>query len=556
MSNSQSFPWFASYDLCVPHQVPRWEKPLFAFLDASADAWPERTAIIHAQLRITYGQLRQMSEQFAAALGQAGIRPGERIGLMLPNLPQTIIAFWGILKAGCTVVMLNPLYREKEILTKLADARIRNLILQDKLWQHVAPYEKTLGLHNCILTSDADFAEDPEAGADHALPRAEGHAHLHFWRDFCQSGGTFAGNAAPAADSPALLQYTGGTTGPSKGAILTHACIGTNAIQVAAFLNMQAEDDHVVLGILPFFHIYGLCVCLVMSAAIGAAVIPVPEFVPLQLLQTISEHRPTFFPGAPAMYITLLQQKSLAKYDLRSIHICLSGSAPLPREIFRRFQEVTGASILEAYGLTEASPVTHINPYGRKERRENSIGLPISSTEAMIVDQDNGVLPVPNGTPGELIIRGPQVMPGYWEKPDETANAIRNGWLYTGDVAIMDDDGYFYIVDRKKDMVITGGYNVYPREVDEILAEHPKILEAVCVGLPDSVKGEILKAYIVTRPGEKMTRPEVVAYCRSRLASYKVPRQVEFRDALPRSTVGKILRRLLRDEEMARRQLA
>ena len=280
--------------------------------------------------------------------------------------------------------------------------------------------------------------------------------------------------------------------------------------------------------------------------------LPLPRYVPQDVLHLIGKHRPTVFPGAPAVYSSLLQQKTLGQYDLTCIKLCISGSAPLPRDTFRRFQELTGAIILEGYGLTEASPITHINPREDSKQKEGSIGMPLPGTDARIVDSESGTAPLPVGKLGELVIRGPQVMQGYWHLPDETASALRNGWLYTGDLAVMDEEGYFFIMDRKKDMVIVGGYNVYPREVDEVLLEHPDVLEGVSVGIPDGVRGEALKAYIVPRPGVELTKADIVGWCRQRLASYKVPRLVEFRKELPKTIVGKVLRRALREEEMAK----
>ena len=294
---------------------------------------------------------------------------------------------------------------------------------------------------------------------------------------------------------------------------------------------------------------YGLTTGLIIPIALAATTLPLPRYVPQDVLRLIGKHKPSIFPGAPSVYISLLQQKNLAQYDLRCIKICVSGSAPLPREIFRQFQDTTGASILEGYGLTEASPITHCNPLGKQGQKPNSIGMPLPGTDARIVDMEGGSLPLPPGKMGELIVSGPQVMSGYWRRPDESASALRNGWLYTGDLATMDEDGYFYIVDRKKDMVIVNGYNVYPREVDEVLLEHPKVQEAVSVGIRDDVRGEVLKAYVVTQDGEELTKADIVAWCRQKLAGYKVPRLVEFRKELPKTIVGKVLRRALREEE-------
>ena len=333
---------------------------------------------------------------------------------------------------------------------------------------------------------------------------------------------------------------------------LTHSNLGTNCRQILSIIQETPETEHRFVGLLPFFHVYGLTTGLTIPAALAATVLPLPRYVPQDVLHLIGKHRPTVFPGAPAVYSSLLQQKTLGQYDLTCIKLCISGSAPLPRDTFRRFQELTGAIILEGYGLTEASPITHINPREDSKQKEGSIGMPLPGTDARIVDSESGTAPLPVGKLGELVIRGPQVMQGYWHLPDETASALRNGWLYTGDLAVMDEEGYFFIMDRKKDMVIVGGYNVYPREVDEVLLEHPDVLEGVSVGIPDGVRGEALKAYIVPRPGVELTKADIVGWCRQRLASYKVPRLVEFREELPKTIVGKVLRRALREEEMAK----
>ena len=334
--------------------------------------------------------------------------------------------------------------------------------------------------------------------------------------------------------------------------MLTHADLGTNARQILAIIGETAATRHSFIALLPFFHVYGLATGIVIPAALAATVLPLPRYVPRDVLRLIDKHRPSVFPGAPAVYASLLQQKSLADHDLSCIRLCISGSAPLPPDTFRRFQELTGAAILEGYGLTEASPITHINPRDPHRQKMGSIGLPLPGTDARIVDADKGGAPLPPGSEGELIVRGPQVMLGYWRKPDDTAATLRDGWLYTGDIAVMDEDGYFFIRDRKKDLVLVGGYNVYPREVEETLREHPDVREAVCIGVREPLRGETLKVYVVPRPGSTLRRADVIAWCRGKLASYKVPRLVEFRDDLPRSGVGKVLRRALREEEERR----
>lgn len=553
-------PWLEHYEDFVPHEVRPWDRPLYAMLDDAAEKYPQRLAVIFQNTRITYKALRERAELFAGALRRAGVKPGERVALMLPNLPQTVIAFWGVLKAGAVAVMTNPLYMEKELVQNLSDAGASHMVLLDLLWPRVAALRERLSIRNFIVTGIADALSFPlnllyrlkQRRNQPAVPQND--SAVHFWKTFCKGAQRHSEPVVFPRDDLVLLQYTGGTTGISKGVELTHANIGTNCRQVLDIINVTASEHHTFISLMPFFHVYGLTICMIIPIYLASTILPLPRYVPQDVLKLIAKYKPTVFPGAPSVYMSLLQQKDLARYDLHSIRICVSGSAPLPRDVFLRFQEVTGASILEGYGLTEASPITHCNPLGQEGQRANSIGMPIPGTDARIVDMEGGALSLPPGKLGELVIRGPQVMKGYWHRPDETANALRNGWLYTGDLATMDEDGYFYIVDRKKDMVIVGGYNVYPREVDEVLLAHPKVADAVTVGISDGIRGETLKAYVVPQPDETMSKAEVVGWCRARLASYKVPRLVEFREELPKTIVGKVLRRALREEEEAKRK--
>ena len=517
---------------------------------------PERTgcAIAHVPVKA----LHEAAERFAGALRRAGIRPGQRVAVMLPNLPQTMIAFWGVVKCGAVAVMVNPLYMERELLQNLNDAGAECLVLLDMLWPRVAPLRDRLPVKTYVVTGIADALSFPlnliyrfTKGRQKAVPIPYDDKVIA-WKDFSRGAQPLSEPIADPQNTPALLQYTGGTTGIPKGVALTHSNLGTNCRQILSIIQETPETEHRFVGLLPFFHVYGLTTGLTIPAALAATVLPLPRYVPQDVLHLIGKHRPTVFPGAPAVYSSLLQQKTLGQYDLTCIKLCISGSAPLPRDTFRRFQELTGAIILEGYGLTEASPITHINPREDSKQKEGSIGMPLPGTDARIVDSESGTAPLPVGKLEELVIRGPQVMQGYWHLPDETASALRNGWLYTGDLAVMDEEGYFFIMDRKKDMVIVGGYNVYPREVDEVLLEHPDVLEGVSVGIPDGVRGEALKAYIVPRPGVELTKADIVGWCRQRLASYKVPRLVEFREELPKTIVGKVLRRALREEEMAK----
>ena len=560
MSTELTRPWFDHYDAFVPHTASVWNKPLYAMLDEAAEKYPNRYALIFQNTRITYKKLRERAELFAGALRRMGVRSGQRVAIMLPNLPQTMIAFWGVIKAGAVVVMTNPLYMEKEIVANMQDSGAEHMILLDMLWPRIDALRDRLPLRNFIVTSAADSLSFPLNWLYKLKKRRSNNAPIPYdnknvfaWQSFCKGARRYAAPIADPQRDPIMLQYTGGTTGLPKGVVLTHANLGTNCRQVLNIINVRPETHHTFISLLPFFHVYGLTTGLIIPMALASTTLPLPRYVPQDVLRLIDKRKPTIFPGAPSVYISLLQQKNLNKFDLGSIQICVSGSAPLPREIFRRFQEATGAAILEGYGLTEASPITHINPLGKQGQRANSIGMPVPGTDARIVDMEGGSLTLPPGKMGELVVQGPQVMHGYWRRPDETASALRNGWLYTGDLASMDEDGYFYILDRKKDMVLVGGYNVYPREVDEVLLEHPKVLEAVSVGIGDDLRGEVLKAYVVPRQGETLTKADIIAWCRQKLANYKVPRLVEFRESLPKTIVGKVLRRALREEEEQKR---
>ncbi|MDR1776777.1 MAG: long-chain fatty acid--CoA ligase [Desulfovibrio sp.] len=560
MIEGNSRPWFAWYGEHVPRNLNVEARPITEMLDAAAQNWPRRAAVIFQNTRLTYRSLLERAETFAGALKRVGVARGDRVVIMLPNLPQSVIAFWGAVKAGAVVVMMNPLYMEKEILNNIRDCDARHIILLDMLWPRLAALREHLPLKNFIVTGAEDALSFPlnwlyrfnraRNKKTSAIPYDD--KHVFAWKTFCKGAARHSEPLAYPEHTPAVIQYTGGTTGVPKGVVLTHANLYTNARQILSIIDETAQTHHTFLSIMPFFHVYGLTICLMIPVELAATVLPVPRYAPQDVLRMIVKHRPSIFPGAPAVYTSLLQQKNLEKYDLKSVKICVSGSAPLPRDIFRRFQETTGAEILEGYGLTEASPITHINPRETLSQRAGSIGIPVPGTDARIVDMDGGALPLPPGKIGELVVKGPQVMSGYWQREDETASALRNGWLYTGDLAVMDEDGFFYIVDRKKDMVIVGGYNVYPREVDEALLEHPDVREAVSVGIKDKLRGEVLKAYIVVKPGKKLAKADIVAWCKKKLAPYKVPRLVEFRDDLPRTIVGKVLRRALRSEEESR----
>jgi Acyl-CoA synthetases (AMP-forming)/AMP-acid ligases II len=549
-------PWFRFYDKDVPHRFEPEEAPLYAWLDRAAESHPHSKACHYHNNAISYAKLREQAEIMAANLNAHGLEPGDRVGIMLPNLPQTMIAFWGVLKAGGVVTMINPLYMETELLHQVKDAGIKIMISYDGCWEKFAKLRKKLRIDRYFITTVADGLAFPANLVQRFKARRNGTAKKvpYDGKTVFSFSGLLKGRkrlSVPVADPKktlALLQYTGGTTGLSKGAMLSHYNAASNAQQTEAVLQYLHEEDQVFIGVLPFFHVYGLNTCLVLPTLFHAAVVPVTRFSPTELLTTMKKRKGTVLPGAPAMYISLLQQKNKNQFSLESLKVCVAGSAPMPVEMLRRFEEAFTARICEGYGLSESSPITHINP-ALGIRKAGSIGLPLPGTEARIVDMELGSVPLGPEKIGELVVRGPQVMSGYWGNPDETANALRNGWLYTGDIAYMDEDGFFFIVDRKKDMIIVGGYNVSPREIDEVLYEHPKVREAVTVGVEHPSRGEVIKAYVVLREGEVCDKAEIVRWCRERLANYKVPRMVEFRDELPKTLVGKILRRTLRAEE-------
>ena len=552
-------PWLNKYnEFHIPHDVPVFDRPLYAALDDAARDYPDRPAILYGDSRISYKRLHLLAERFSASLHRLGLKKGDRVALMLPNLPQTVVAYWGILKCGGVVVMTNPLYMETELIGHLNDAGCRFMILLDTYWTKVTALRDRLPVEKFIVTAATDAVDGTGIQpVEPKNPRVKPHVisygpHVLPFLALLVGDEQYTCPIEDPIHTVAMLQYTGGTTGTPKGVMLTHSNLGTDAAIMVSHLHMKKEVRHIFLSIMPFFHVYGLSLCCIDPVFLAAATIPVPHYSPADSLNLISRFHPTVFPSAPSVFTSLLQQKTLEKYDLTSIQICMSGSAPLPYDVLERFQKITGSRIMEGYGLSEASPVTHFNAI--ELTKDSSIGMPLPDTDACIVDTETGTKLMPPGKLGELIIRGPQVMIGYWNKPEETKNTLRDGWLYTGDIAYMDEDGFFFIMDRKKDMALVGGYNVYPREVDEVLMSHPGIEEAVTIGVPDPIRGETIKAFIVPGAGVKLRASEIVAWCRARLASYKVPRSIEFRDSLPRTQVGKILRRTLREEEIRKHQ--
>jgi len=550
-------PWLRFYEPGVPHTLRYPDLAVPALLEETAARYPDRAASVFFGATLTYRTLAALVARFAAALGRLGVRPGDRVALHLPNSPQFLIAYYGALRAGAVVVPFNPLYVEREIEHQLADSGAEVAVTLDLIYPRIAAVRQHTQVREIVVTAINDFFPPPlrwlyplrawREGHRVRVPRAP---DLHRLTDLLAT-------PAPAPAGPvdpagvAVLLYTGGTTGVPKGAVLTHRNLVCNVTQARAWFTQLQPGQDTAIAVIPFFHSYGMTSAMNFAVSSGTRLVLLPRFQVDMVLRAIARYRPKIFPGVPTIYTAVINHPDVARFDLRSIAACISGAAPLPAEVQSRFEAITGGRLCEGYGLTEASPVTHANPI-LGTRKAGSIGIPLPDTDARIVDAQTGTQTLPPGEVGELVVAGPQVMQGYWRQPEETVRVLRGGWLYTGDMAKMDADGYFYVVDRKKEMIITGGLNVFPREVEEALYAHPAVLEAAAVGVPDPYRGEAVKAFIVLKPGAQATAEEIIAHCRTLLAPYKVPRAVEFRAQLPKSLVGKILRRVLVEEERAR----
>jgi long-chain acyl-CoA synthetase len=546
--------WYKNYDPRVPHTIDCPEECLPLLVQKNAIDHPRTVATEFFGAKLTYDSLWTQILSFANALSSLGVKPGTKVAIMLPNCPQTIIAYYATLWLGGVVVMTNPLYVEREIEFQWGDAEAEFAIVLDHLYPRVERVLPQLGIQKVIVTSLREYLplllkclyplKARQKKLFTAVPYSE--EILNFWqlvRKHVPHPLPFAGTM----NGLAALQYTGGTTGTPKGVMLTHRNLLSNVIQLEAWVPDLLRGKERFLGILPFFHVFGMTVAMNLTLYTGCTAILVPRFEVGEFLKILKKSKPTIFPGVPSIFVALVGDPRAGSYDLSSIRLCITGSAPMPVEVLRRFEELTGCIILEGFGLSEASPVTHANPVGGA-RKVGSIGIALPDTDCRIVDLDLGVEEKPPGEIGELVIRGPQVMQGYWKLPQETADTLRDGWLYTGDIARMDEEGYVFVVDRKKDMIISCGYNVYPREIDEVLYEHPKVLDAVAIGIPDLYRGEMVKAYVVLKPGEVVTEEEIIQFSKARLAAYKVPRSIEFRQSLPKSMVGKVFRKELRQE--------
>lgn len=551
--------WYKSYDPGVSHDMVLPPKTLPRMLEEAAGEYPHNIAVQFMSGKLTFKELNEEVDSFARMLAGLGLEPGSRVALHMPNCPQYVIAFYGTLRAGCIVTPCNPLYVERELLHQLNDAGAEAIVTLSRFYPLVREVKGKTKLKAVIVTSIKDylggslkllytlFKEKKEG--DRVKLEPGDHWLLHLLK-------RYRNHPLPEVkedlQEPACYMYTGGTTGVPKGAVLTHGNILANALQAREWLNKYDEGKEIVLGVLPFFHSYGMSIALNLALVTRGTLITVPQFKIDEILKLIHKERPTLFPGVPTMYVAINNAPGVENYDLNSIKVCISGAAPLPVEVQKQFEKITnGGRLREGYGLTETSPVTHCNPiFG--ENRPGSIGLPFPGVDARIVDLEDPSREMPVGERGQLAVKGPQVMRGYLNRDEDNRNIFHDGYILTGDIAIMDEDGYFYIVDRQKDMVIAGGYNIFPREIEEVLYTHEKIKEACVAGVPHEYRGETIKAYIVLKDDAVMTEEEVIKFCSENLTRYKVPKIVEFRDELPKTMVGKILRRMLVEEEQAK----
>ena len=490
-----------------------------------------------------------------------GVAKGDSVAILLPNVIPCVAGYYAILKIGAIAVMNNPLYSDRELEHQFNDSGAKVLLTLDLLANRMIDLRAKTGIRQIVYTSIGDYLPFPKSLLFPLVAKKKGLAaavkeapDVYRWKPLLAKSAGTAAKADLSFDDTAMYQYTGGTTGVSKGVMLTHGNLSRQVQQLRAWFPTFNRGEEDMLGALPFFHVFGLSVAMNLSIYMGWGDILVPKPQPDALLEVIGKFRPTFAPLVPTMYIGMLSDPIINKTDMTSIKGCFSGSAPLPVEVIRDFEAKTGATIVEGFGMTESTPVTHVNPFAGGKRKVGSIGVPISDTECRIVDLNDGVTDMPVGETGELIIRGPQVMKGYWNKPEATAETLTEGWLHTGDIAKMDEDGYFYIVDRKKDMIISGGYNVYPRDIEEVFFEHPKVQEATAIGIPHPSRGEQVKVFVVLKTGETATQEELLEYCKGKMAKYKLPTQIEFRDELPKTNVGKVLKKDLRAEELAKKK--
>lgn len=519
--------------------------PVFEILSQTAKKHPKQIAIVYREKNTTYSELNLLSDKFAASIIQFGVKKNDRVAIYLPNNPLFIIAYYGILKAGAVVIAINPLYREREVEHQLINSEARGIITSDSLYPIVKSIQHKTNLNTTIVANTNEYSDKVDIACNQL--ESKGVCSL---QDLLETDSSPTNIAIDPDEDLAVLQYSGGTTGTAKAAMLSHSNLVSNAIAFASWIKGTPSKE-VFLTALPLSHIYGLTTSLNVPVTLAAKMILLPRFDPLKALDAIQHHKVTVFCGVPTMFQTMLEHPSQKEFCLSSLRVCISGASPLPVALQKKFIQSTGELLIEGYGLTEASPVTHCNPVDESLRTVimGSIGLPLPGTEAKIVDAETGTKTMLVGEVGELVIHGPQVMLGYWKNPQETAIVLRHGWLYTGDLAYTDPNGYFYLTDRKKDLIKHNGYSIYPREIEDLLYEHPAVKLCAVIGKPDLSSGEIPKAFVVLKQDLQISERELKEFVNQKIAPYKALREIEFRQDLPLGSAGKILKRLLKNKK-------
>ena len=547
-------PWIKLYDKGVPAHIEYPQVSLFELFEATARKYPNSACTIFHGAEISYKEMDQITDRLAAGLAELGVKKGDRVGIFIPNTPQFVMAYFATLKLGAVVVATNPLYTAREIEHQVNDAGVEVMFVMTNFYNLVKQVQPKTKIRTVIATNIKEalppvvsllftLAKEKKGGFKIELQTGD------VWMKdlIARHKATDRPKVEVGPDDVALFQYTGGTTGVSKGAVALHRNLVANVLQIRSWMVDSDDGREVVLMALPLYHVYGMVCGMLFAIYTGASMVMVPNPRDLKdVLGNIQKHKATLFPGVPTLYNAINNHPDVkaGKYDLSTIKACISGSAPLLRETKDRFEALTGGKLVEGYGLSETPTATHCNPL-LGENRAGSIGLPLPDVDVRIVSLDDGVTVLPVGEIGEVVVKGPQIFKGYHNMPTETANTLREGWFSTGDIGRMDEDGYFYIVDRKKELIKPGGYQVWPREVEEVIASHPKVLEVGVAGVPDPYRGETVKAWVVLKPGETATEAEIRDYCKQNMAAFKVPTYVEFRSELHKTTVGKILRREL-----------
>jgi long-chain acyl-CoA synthetase len=549
-------PWFKFWPENVPKHIDYPEIPLFEFLKRTVEKYPGNTAIIYFDKAMTYRELDLAVDKFATALNDLGVKKSDKVALFLPNVPQFPITYYGTIRVGAVATAVIPLFKEREVEYQLVDCEAETIVVLDLLYPIVEKVMDKTKLKRIIVTSLKEYMPGATAFLGSLFRRIPSHKierkpNVYFFQELMSKYPSNPPNVEidPKEDL-AALQYTGGTTGISKGAMLTHMNLVSNAVMCDEWLQGTVGRE-TFLTVLPLFHIFGMTTGMNTPIRLAGKMVMLPDFNVTSMLRAVEKHRVTVFCGVPTLYSTLLSHPSIGKYDLTSVRFCISGSAPLPPEVQKKWIETTKGVLVEGYGLTESSPVTHCNPLDRsmKTVKIGSIGLPWPDTDAKIMDIETGEKELGIGEVGELAVKGPQVMKGYWKMADETAAVLRAGWLYTGDIGKMDEDGYFYITDRKKDLIKYKGHSVYPREIEDVLYEHSAVKLCGVIGKTDPSAGEIPKAFVVLKEGATATEDEIKKFVNEKVAQYKAIRELEFRKELPMTPVGKVLRRVLQEEE-------